>query len=109
MPIIVLGVPACTVLYFHLSCIQVTQYSCQYTNLAPRGCTQYFFDSTANNIQTFNYNNGNGHHLAQQDQAICIRRERGNCRICYYAVAQTDFQTAGILLCFITYLFIMFV
>ncbi len=53
--------------------IQVTQYSCNFKNLAPQGCTQYFFDSTFNNVQSYNYDNGNGVHLANQDQHICVR------------------------------------
>ena len=31
-------------------------------------------------VESFNFNNGAGHHLADQNQAICVRRERGNCR-----------------------------
>ncbi len=54
---------------------QVTQYSCKYNNLAPQGCTQYFYDMITDNVQTYNYNNGNGVHLASQDQTICVRLE----------------------------------
>ncbi|XP_059097284.1 uncharacterized protein LOC131891672 [Tigriopus californicus] len=73
--------------------IKVTQYSCGYPNLAPDGCTQYFFGSNADTIQTYNF--AGGQHLANQDQNICIRRERGNCRICYSADLPTDFMTSG--------------
>ena len=52
---------------------QVTQYSCNYDNLAPQGCTQYYFGPDTDTVRSFNYNNGNGKHLANQDQQICIR------------------------------------
>ncbi len=54
--------------------LQVTQYSCKFPNLAPEGCTQYFFDSDISNVQSYNYNNGNGIHLSSQDQIICVRQ-----------------------------------
>ena len=48
------------------------------------GCDQYHFDNDDTNtlistgrVSSFNYNNGNGRHLAGQDQTICIRREEG--------------------------------
>lgn len=75
--------------------IKVSQYSCDYTNLAPQGCTQYFFESTSDAVQTYNYNNGNGVHLADQDQEICVRRERSSCRICWTVVNDADFALAG--------------
>ncbi len=53
--------------------IKITQYSCDYNNLAPQGCVQYFFGQTGQQVQTYNYNNGNGRHLANQDQQICVR------------------------------------
>jgi hypothetical protein len=72
--------------------IRVTQYSCNYNNLAPSGCDQYFFGPTATNqIESFNF--AGGRHLANQHQTVCIRREAGNCRICYHAAA-TDFGTS---------------
>lgn len=52
-------------------CVQVTQYSCDFPNLAPEGCTQYYFGSTLDIVQTYNY--VGGQHLANQDQQICIR------------------------------------
>ncbi len=52
---------------------QVTQYSCNHPNLAPQGCTQYYFGETTATVQSFNYNSGNGKHLANQDQQICVR------------------------------------
>ncbi len=50
---------------------QVTQYNCDYDNLAPQGCTQYFFGSDTGILKTYNFDGGL--HLANQDQAICIR------------------------------------
>eukprot|EP00095_Tigriopus_kingsejongensis_P001226 maker-scaffold160_size295910-snap-gene-0.8 protein:Tk01226 transcript:maker-scaffold160_size295910-snap-gene-0.8-mRNA-1 annotation:"PREDICTED: uncharacterized protein LOC100161421" len=74
--------------------IKVTQYSCDYKNLAPDGCTQYFFGPSTDSVQTYNFDGGR--HLADQNQNICIRRERGNCRICYTAVLDADFAVNGI-------------
>eukprot|EP00095_Tigriopus_kingsejongensis_P007417 snap_masked-scaffold905_size83035-processed-gene-0.11 protein:Tk07417 transcript:snap_masked-scaffold905_size83035-processed-gene-0.11-mRNA-1 annotation:"hypothetical protein DAPPUDRAFT_311633" len=51
--------------------IKVTQYSCDFSNLAPEGCTQYFFGPTENTVQTFNFQGSK--HLADQSQNICIR------------------------------------
>lgn len=53
--------------------IKVTQYSCNFPNLAPTGCDQYFFGANTNMVRTFNYNAGTGYHLANQDQNICVR------------------------------------
>ena len=52
--------------------VKATQYSCDYNNLAPSGCTQYFFggDGTGT-VQTFNF--AGGQHLANQNQNICVR------------------------------------
>ena len=75
--------------------IKVTQYSCDYNNLAPSGCTQYFFGMTTDVVQTFNYNAGNGRHLADQNQNICVRRERNFCRICWTTQAAIDFATSS--------------
>ena len=53
--------------------IKVTQYSCDYNNLAPQGCDQYYFGSGATGtVKTFNYDAGR--HLANQHQHICVRR-----------------------------------
>ena len=73
--------------------IKITQYSCDYNNLAPSGCTQYYFDMTKDTVQTFNF--ANGRHLANQDQNICVRRERGMCRLCWSATADDDFDVSG--------------
>ena len=52
---------------------QVSQYSCEYTNLAPSGCAQYYFgpDALTGPVKTFNYDGGR--HLANQNQRICVR------------------------------------
>ena len=88
----------CNTLSFHLGsssanrewAIRVTQYACDYENLAPKGCLQYFFDTTGTgNLESFN--KANNLHLAGQNQNMCIRRESGNCRICY-STAENDFK-----------------
>jgi len=60
--------------------IKVTQYSCDFENLAPEGCTQYFFGPTQKTgiVKTFNFDGGT--HLSDQNQNICVRRERGTCK-----------------------------
>lgn len=73
--------------------IKITQYSCDYPNLAPDGCTQYYFGASSDTVQTYNF--AGSQHLANQDQNICIRRERGNCRICYTTVMETDFSLSS--------------
>ena len=74
--------------------IKATQISCNSDLLAPNGCTQYYFGPGAtNSVRTFNFDGGR--HIEQQDQQICVRRESGMCRICWYAAALTDFATAG--------------
>jgi len=74
--------------------IRVTQLECTSDNLAPAGCTQYFFGDDSGTVKTYNYA-GNNYHLANQNQVQCIRREKGNCKICYAAVALTDFAISG--------------
>ena len=52
--------------------IKVTQYSCDYNNLAPAGCDQWFFGSSGTGtIMSFNYDTKP--HLANQHQNICVR------------------------------------
>ena len=51
--------------------IRVTQYDCSYSNLAPQGCTQYFYGATSGLVRTYNFDGGI--HLADQDQNICVR------------------------------------
>ena len=52
--------------------MQVTQVECSSKRLAPNGCLQYFTQDSGE-IQTFNYNSGNGVHLANQDYSACVR------------------------------------
>jgi len=73
--------------------IKVSQYSADFNNLAPSGCTQYFFGSTTGTIQSFNW--AGTHHLANQNQLICIRRERNTCQACYFATKDSDFLISG--------------
>ena len=70
--------------------IKITQYSCDYINKAPEGCLQWFFGSTTGTIQSFNW--ANKQHLADQNQNICIRRESGQCQICYTQSSDDDFK-----------------
>ncbi len=53
--------------------MKVSQFSCDFPNLAPPGCTQYFYGSNTNTVRSFNYNGGSGYQLAYQDQVICVR------------------------------------
>ena len=48
---------------------------CGSSNLAPAGCTQYFYGNDAGTVKTYNY--AGGLHLANQQQVQCIRREKG--------------------------------
>ena len=70
--------------------IKITQYSCDYINKAPEGCLQWFFGSTTGTIQSFNW--ANKQHLADQNQAICVRREANQCQICFTESNAGDFQ-----------------
>ena len=71
----------------------MTQFSCDYENLAPQGCLQYHFgNSGAGNVESFNFNAGAGIHLANQNQMICVRREANMCKICWSPAAAGDFS-----------------
>ncbi len=50
---------------------QVFQYPCDFSNLAPQGCTQYIFGEEEGMISSYNFKGGD--HLANQNQKICIR------------------------------------
>ena len=52
-------------------------------------------ESISQKIQPKTYNYGGGLHLANQNQNQCIRREKGNCKICYAAVGLEDFSVSG--------------
>ena len=70
--------------------LQTTQLSCTDNNLPPKGCTQYFWgNSGSGTVQNFGFSTTIPH-LAGQKQTICVRRESGNCQICYSAAAVTD-------------------
>ena len=75
--------------------VLVTQFPCDYENLAPSGCTQFFFGLTTDSVKTFNFDGGQ--HLSDQNQRICVRRERGMCRICWSANAVIDFELSAAL------------
>lgn len=73
--------------------IRVTQLECTSQLLAPPGCTQYFYGEDSGTVKTYNY--AGARHLANQNQVQCIRREKENCKICYAAVAASDFAVSG--------------
>jgi len=80
--------------------IRVTQYDSGYTNLAPFGCTQYFWKQDSDSdgkgsIKSYNWQGGEGYHLANQKQKICIRREDDQKRICYGVSSTNDFSISG--------------
>ncbi len=57
--------------------IKVTQYSCDYNNLAPDGCTQYFYgNGGSGTLMTYNF--AGGVHLANQKDRFCIRSVEGS-------------------------------
>ena len=51
--------------------IKVSQLKCDFINLPPSGCTQWFFDGMDGVVRSYNY--AGGLHLAQQNQNICVR------------------------------------
>jgi len=77
--------------------VRVTQYDAGFENLAPAGCTQYFWnkEDSDGTLYSYNYNSGNGPHLADQKQVICIRREENKNTICYSA-ADADIAISGV-------------
>jgi len=75
--------------------IRITQYNCEYENRAPQGCTEYLFGESTGFVYTYNWDSGNGYHLANQEQNICIRREKDNCKICYSTVQNEDFGVSA--------------
>jgi hypothetical protein len=50
---------------------QISQKSCSDIDLAPPGCTQYYYGSGSGSVQSFNYDNNVL--LANQIQNICFR------------------------------------
>ena len=51
--------------------IMISQFKNTFVNLAPSGCTQYFFGSDEGTVKSFNFD-GNSH-LAEQNQVVCVR------------------------------------
>lgn len=74
--------------------VRVSQFECDYNNLAPQGCTQYFFGQSSGTFRSYNYQSGKGYNLANQNQNICFRREKGNTKVCYSTQTFTDFQVS---------------
>lgn len=86
--------------------IKVLQYDCRNEMGGPAGCLQYFTGDRGT-FSSFNFvtpatpEAADTAHLANQDYNICIRRNNGNCRICYIpsilgATAATDPSSYGI-------------
>lgn len=75
--------------------IKVTQIACDSQAKAPDGCTQYYTGSTTNTVNSYNYQSGSGYQLANQQQTICVRRERGYCKICWSETAAGDLAVSG--------------
>ena len=46
-------------------------------------------------LSNFQKSIGNGYHLANQEQNICIRREKDYCEICYSTVTNKDFGVSA--------------
>ena len=76
--------------------VRITQYDSGFENLAPAGCTQYFWnkEDSDGTLYSYNYNSGNGLHLADQKQVVCIRREENKNTICYHA-GNNDIAISG--------------
>ncbi|XP_059085900.1 uncharacterized protein LOC131882682 isoform X2 [Tigriopus californicus] len=77
--------------------IKISQFSCDYNNLAPPGCTQYFFNSDSGVVRSYNYDNAQSRHLADQQQVVCVRREQARCRICWSAPEKTGVSVNGLI------------
>ena len=88
--------------------VRVTQLECGSNALAPSGCVQYYYGSSSGTVQSFNWV-GQTYHLADQNQKICFRREKGNCKICYSHVSGlNDIQISGAIGDIIYYLKVFF-
>lgn len=75
--------------------MSIYQYECGHINSAPPGCTQYLFGPVTGQVKTYNYDGAI--HLANQNDKICIRRERGRCYACFAqnTANAIEFQTGG--------------
>ena len=76
--------------------VRVTQYEAGFENLAPAGCTQYFWNKEDSTGVLSSYNYGGGRHLSDQKQVICIRREENKARICYSVDNRNDIAISGL-------------
>lgn len=101
--------PACNTLLFQLTPtavgttlatrqwnIKISQISCFSAWLPPQGCTQYY-TGISNYFNSYNY--AGGVLLANQKQTICMRRERGYCKMCISPssiTGSTDFSVSGL-------------
>jgi len=80
--------------------ITVSQIECASATLPPVGCTQWFWGNGKYVLENYNYRSTSavtsnaGIHLANQNQRICIRREKGNCVGCF-ATSKTGFHVSG--------------
>ena len=64
--------------------IRVDQIYCGETHSPPDGCVQYHTGKTGT-VVSYNYGyNDDFHHLGSQDYTICMRREKGQCKIGYH-------------------------
>jgi hypothetical protein len=68
--------------------LAIYQYECGAINSAPPGCTQYLYGPLTGTVNNYNYV-GATVHLSNQNQKICIRRERNYCWLCF-ATPGTD-------------------
>ncbi len=62
------------------------QIPCNTPYTPPDNCLQYYTGITGT-VQSFNFQTGGARHLADQNQRICIRPERGRCSITYAVAA----------------------
>ena len=53
--------------------------------LTPPGCLQYIYGETIGTISSFNLKDSSSTHLSNQRYAICWRRERAMCSLCFSA------------------------
>lgn len=72
--------------------VKISQIECSDPNKPPSGCTQYYTGDSGT-FQSYNWNNGNGPHLASQDYQICFRQEKNSCKINFFErTIGSDFQ-----------------
>jgi len=74
--------------------MKISQIPCNSEYAAPSGCTQYFFGASSGKINSFNW--AGGTQLANQQQSICFRREKGFCGICFSPPTINDFKISSL-------------